>query len=119
MAQENSVKLIGNLGSEAKIIEQDGKTFATVSIATTGSYTEDNGKTWHKKETIWHSTIAFNPFVQEKLKKLKTGTRVEITGRLSYRPFKTILEDGLSITKMEATVIMETIDLKPLVKRQS
>lgn len=118
MTYNNTVKLIGNLGSEAKIIEQDGKSFATFSIATTDSYLDEN-EAWQQKETVWHRAIAFNPYAQEKLKKLKTGTRIEIVGSLSYRPFEIILDDGRTVAKMEASVIVAKIDLKPLVKKQS
>lgn len=118
MTYNNTVKLIGNLGSEAKIIEQDGKSFATFSIATTDSYLDEN-EAWQQKETVWHRAIAFSPYVQEKLKKLKSGTRVEIIGSLSYRPFDTVLEDGRTVTKLEASVIAHKVDQKPLVKKQS
>ncbi len=119
MAFNNTVTLIGNLGQEAKIIEQEGsKTFATFSIATADSYQLENGE-WETKDTIWHRLISFSPVTIEKLRRLKAGTRVEIIGSLSYRPFETILLDGRAITKLEATVIASKLELKPLVKKQA
>ena len=118
MAYNNTVTLTGNMGSEAKIVEQEGKRFAVFSIATTDSYQDDNQQ-WQQKESVWHKIIAFNPHTVEKVKNLKTGTRIEITGPISYRPFETMLEDGLMVKKMEASVIAAKLKLKPLVKKQS
>ena len=119
MAFNNTVTLTGNLGQEAKpITQEDGKTFAAFSIATADSYQLENGD-WETKETIWHRLIAFNPLVIEKVRRLKAGTRVEIIGSLSYRSFETVLPDGRSVTKMEATVIASKLELKPLVKKQA
>lgn len=118
MAYNNTVTLTGNLGQEAKIIEQDdGKTFAAFSIATADSYQLDDG-TWETKETVWHRLVSFSPLVTQTVRGLKAGMRVEITGSLSYRPFETLLPDGRSVTKMEATVIANKLELKPLVKKQ-
>lgn len=87
MAINNTVTLIGNMGSEADIIETENTTFAAVSIATTDSYKDDKGE-WHELATIWHNVLTFNPKLIEVLKNLKKGTRLEITGSLSYRPYK-------------------------------
>ena len=37
MSSENEVNLIGNMGSEARMIEKDDKMFAAFSLATQGS----------------------------------------------------------------------------------
>ncbi len=74
MAINNSVTLIGNLGSEADIIETENTTFAAVRIATTDSYKDEQGN-WQDLQTVWHNVIAFGPNVIERLKGLKKGTR--------------------------------------------
>lgn len=115
----NTVKLTGNIGIEAKVIEQEnGTRFASLSIATTDSY-KDADEQWQQKETVWHRVLAFNPQVIEILKGLKTGTRVELDGSLSYRPFNTVLDDGRSIQKQEVTIVAHKLTLKPLVKKSA
>ncbi len=115
----NTVKLTGNIGIEAKIIEQEnGTRFASLSIATTDSY-KDADEQWQQKETVWHRVLVFNPQVIEVLKSLKTGTRIELDGSLSYRPFNTALDDGRSIQKQEVTIVAHKVTLKPLVKKSA
>jgi single-strand DNA-binding protein len=116
MAINNTVTLIGNMGSEANIIETDNTTFAAVSLATTDSYKNENGE-WQELETLWHDVIAFNPTVIQMLKSLKKGTRLEITGSLSYRPYKVMLE-GKEITKKEVSIIARKIEQAPLTKKK-
>ena len=118
MAINNQVKLTGNLGSEVRIIETEQSTFASVSIATTDSYKDKDG-TWQDKETLWHNIVAFSPTAIEKLKSLKKGTRVEIIGALSYRPFEVQDGEGNVITKKEASVIAFQVEQAPLVKKNT
>lgn len=117
MAINNTVTLIGNMGSEADIIQTDSTTFAAVSIATTDSYQDDNGD-WKELETIWHNVLTFNPKLIEVLKSLKKGSRLEITGSLAYRPY-TVMLDGKEITKKEASIIARKIEQAPLSKKKS
>lgn len=116
MALNNIVTLTGNLGSEARMVATEEHTFAAVSLATTDSYKDDSGN-WQDKETVWHNILAFNPRLIEQLKSLKKGTRVTISGSLSYRPFEVINGDGEVITKKEASVIATKVEMTPLVKK--
>lgn len=118
MAYNNTVNLKGNLGSEARIIEGEHKTFASVSIATTDSYQDENDQ-WVNKDTIWHELIAFSPKIVANLKNLKKGTRVSVTGTLSYRPFEVQIEDGSFVTKKQASILVFKMELTPLVKKAS
>ena len=116
MAKNNTAILTGNMGSEAKIIEKEGKPFATFSLATTDSYKNENEE-WVQKDSIWHDILVFNPKVIEQVKALKKGSRIEVTGSISYRPFKTTLEDGRTINKNEASIVAGKIELAPLVRK--
>ena len=116
MAINNTIKLTGNTGSEVKIIDNNGKPFAAFSLATTDSYKEKESGEWKDKETIWHDVIAFNPKLIEQLKAFKKGTRLDITGSLSYREFK-VQDEGKVITKKEARVIAHKAEQAPLVKK--
>ena len=116
MAINNTVKLTGNLGSEATIIDNDGKNFAAFSIATTDSYKDKETEEWKDKETVWHDVIVFNPKIIEEVKALKKGSRVEIIGSLSYREFN-IKDDDKNIKKKEAKIIVNMLELAPLVRK--
>jgi single stranded DNA-binding protein len=116
MAYNNTVILIGNLGSEARIIATEEYTFAAVSLATTDSYQDQEGH-WQDKVTIWHNVVAFNPCVIEEMKSLKTGTRIKVTGSLTYRPFEVVDGNGQVITKKEASVVAGKVELAALPKK--
>ena len=116
MAINNTVKLTGNMGSEVRIIETEENTFASVSLATTDSYKDEEGN-WQDKTTLWHNIIAFSPTIIEALKSLKSGTRIEVTGSLSYRPFEVQDGNGKVITKKEASVIVYKVEQAPLAKK--
>ena len=117
MVYNNTVTLIGNTGGEVRIRQtQNDKPFASFSLATTDSYKDDKGE-WQDKETVWHEIIAFNPQLVESLRSFPKGTRLEVIGELSYRPFETTTEDGQIITKKEATIIAKKVEEKPLRKK--
>lgn len=118
MAYNQAVTLTGNLGAEAEIKEGTERSFAAFSLATADSY-QDEQEQWVQKESIWHKVLAFSPHVQKQVMSLKKGTRVEITGSISYRPFETSLEDGRMVTKNEAVIIAHKLELKPLAKKQT
>lgn len=82
MAINNTAILTGNMGSEAKIIENGDKTFATFSLATTDSYQNENEE-WVQKDTVWHDVLVFNPKVIEQVKAFKKGTRIKVTGSIT------------------------------------
>ena len=119
MAINNKVTLIGNMGSEARIIEtEDNNTFAAFSLATTDSY-KDQNEEWQDKETQWHNILVFSSRMIELVKRLKKGTRLEITGSLSYRPFEVVSGDGEVFTKKEVSIIANSVEMAPLAKKNN
>lgn len=116
MAINNTVELIGNIGSKLKVIETEESTFGTLSLATTDSYKDKETDEWKEKETLWHDLVAFNPSVIEKLKAFDKGARLKVVGTLSYRPFQVEL-DGKVFNKKEASVIIRSVEQAPLVKK--
>ena len=118
MAINNTLTLTGNMGIEARIIEREDETrFAGFTLATTDSYKVEATGEWKEKETIWHDVLVFSPSVLEIAKQLKVGTRITVTGSLSYRPFQLVDGDGEVITKKEAVIIARRIDMAPLPKK--
>ncbi len=104
------------MGSEARIIDTEEKSFAAFSLATTDSYLDKDGH-WQEKQTLWHDIIVFNPNLIEVVKSFKTGTRLKITGSLSYRPFEYKIGRNKKVMKKEAGIIAREIELAPLVKK--
>ncbi|MEM6359630.1 MAG: single-stranded DNA-binding protein [Bacteroidota bacterium] len=119
MAINNTVTLIGNMGSEAHTYkDKEGREFVGFSVATTDSYQNDKEE-WIEKETVWHSVIAFSPSVVAILKTLKKGSRIKLEGSLSYRPFDVVNGDGEVIPKKEASIVARKVEQAPLVKKSS
>ena len=115
MARHFTATLTGNMGSEARIITTEERTFAAFSLATTDSYQDEEGN-WKDLETIWHDVITFNPKIIQVLKSLKTGSRIKVTGSLSYRPYEVMIEDK-KIQKKEASIIAKKVEMAPLAKK--
>lgn len=105
------------MGKEVAQYDTNGKAFGAFSLATVDSYLDEAGN-FQQKETIWHDVLAFSPSVLAQLKTLKKGSRIELIGSLSYRPFTTTLENGSVVEKKEAMVIAHKVSLKPLYKKQ-
>lgn len=113
MSSENEVNLIGNMGSEARMIEKDDNLFAAFSLATQGSY-KDADDVWQKKEVVWHNVLVFSKKSLNTVKSLKSGSRIKVQGELSYRPFDITGSDGQKLVKNEASIIANSIEQAPL-----
>ena len=118
MAHNNTVTLTGNIGTEPRLIEGEENSFIAFSLATADSY-QDEREQWVQKETIWHSVLAFSPKVVTELKALKSGTRIRITGSLSYKSFSTQLDDGRIVDKKEASIIAKKLELATLTPKRA
>ena len=116
MASNNKVELIGNLGDDVKIIETENRTFATARIATTDSYKDEKTGEWVDLQTIWHNIVIFSPTAIEYIKPLKKGTRVKLTGSLSYKP-RLVQQDGKEFNINEASIVVRSVEQSPLVKK--
>lgn len=113
MARNNKVELHGFLGQDAKIIETDGKSFVSLRIATTDSYKDENDQ-WQDKEAIWHEVLVFRTLSIQFAKELKKGNLVDISGSISYRPFK----DEKGYTRYQATIIAGSVEKVSLDKKE-
>lgn len=109
----NKVILTGNLGAAPKLIEKGDKLFVAFSMATQDGYRNKDNE-WTSQPSVWHQVLAFNNTLVEMAQSLTKGQRVEITGTLSYRNFKALLDNDETVTKQEAAIIARKIELKPL-----
>lgn len=84
----NKVLLIGRLGNDPEIKQtQGGKSFASLSLATSESWKDKNSGE-KKEKTEWHRVVIFNEglvnIVQQYLKK---GAQIYIEGQLTTNKY--------------------------------
>ena len=83
----NRVQLIGNLGNDPEIRKFDnGKTLARLSLATSESYRDENGK--RVTETQWHTLTAWGQSALIAEKYLKKGNEIAVEGKLVHRNYE-------------------------------
>ena len=85
----NRVELIGNLGRDPEIRStQAGKKIATLSIATSESWKDQQSGEW-KERTEWHRVVIFNDGLAKVAEKhLTSGMKVRIEGKLRTRKWQ-------------------------------
>lgn len=113
-ALANSVNLIGNLGRNVEVINFDnGHKKANVSIATSSYYKTDKGET--KQVTQWHNLVAWGKNAELMKKVLTKGSRVAITGSLSYRSYEDKQGVKRNVAEVQVTdfLRMSTVESKP------
>lgn len=109
MAINCKVQLSGYLGQDAKTVNKDGKSFVVLRVATTDSYStkDSKGETkWKDRESIWHDVLVFRPSAAHFARDLKKGDAVDISGGITYKPFK----DPEGYTRRQATIIAYFIE---------
>ena len=87
----NKAIIVGNLGADPETKEaKNGSTIATISVATSESWTDKQGQKQEKTE--WHRVVFFNKTAEIVGKYLNKGSQVYIEGRIQYRQWEA--EDG-------------------------
>jgi single-strand DNA-binding protein len=80
----SSTTLIGHLGQDPEMKTlANGSTVTRLSLATNRSWKNDAGE--KQEETQWHNVILWGKKAELAEKYLNKGSKVLITGRLSYR----------------------------------
>ncbi|MBF0414926.1 MAG: single-stranded DNA-binding protein [Magnetococcales bacterium] len=80
----NRVQLIGNLGADPEIrATQDGKTVASMSIATSDTWNDMQGQKQEKTE--WHRVVVFGRLAEVVQQYLRKGSQIFIEGKLQTR----------------------------------
>lgn len=87
----NKVMLIGNLGADPEVRSTaNGTRVATLSLATSRSWTNQSGERQDKTE--WHRVVLWNSKFQQLAdiadKYMKKGDRVYVEGRIEYRTWE-------------------------------
>lgn len=100
----NKVTLVGNLGAEPEMkYTAQGAAITRFSVATERSWKDDEGT--EKKETEWHSIVAWRGLAEVCNQYLKKGSRVYLEGRLHYSEW----EDELKGKQRKAEVVAEVV----------
>lgn len=105
---------IGNLGSDAKVQEKDGRKFVAFNVAHTDKWTDKDGKT--HETTDWVS-CTINGDGGNILPYLTTGAKVYVEGRGSVRiyssPKDRMMKAGANINVTRIELVGGTSDLVP------
>lgn len=82
----NKIFLLGRLGSDPNLTENDGRVMVRFTLATNENYLDHDG---NSKELIeWHKVVAFGKRAQACERFLKKGSSVHIEGRNATRSYK-------------------------------
>lgn len=85
-ALRNKVQLIGNAGKDPEIKTfEGGRKLATISIATSESYTNDKGE--KITETQWHNLVAWGKTAEIIEKYVVKGNQFAVEGKLTHRSY--------------------------------
>lgn len=80
----NKVILVGNLGRDPEVrYTRSGTAVATLSLATTSTWTDQNGQ--RQDRTEWHRVVAWSKLAEIAKEYLSKGRQVYIEGRLQTR----------------------------------
>ncbi|MBF0158222.1 MAG: single-stranded DNA-binding protein [Magnetococcales bacterium] len=83
----NKVQLIGNLGAEPEIrYTQAGKPMATLSIATSERWRDQQGN--QQERTEWHRVVVFDKQAEIAQQYMHKGSKVYVEGQLRTRKWQ-------------------------------
>ena len=83
----NSVQLIGRLGKDPEIKTINQNKVANMSLATTDSYKDKEGK--KVEDTQWHNIVMWGALAETAEKYFKKGMEICVEGRLVHRAYET------------------------------
>jgi single-strand DNA-binding protein len=80
----NKAIIIGNLGADPEVRQtQGGQAVATLSIATSDTYTDREGQ--RQERTEWHRVVCFGKLAELAQRYLAKGRKVFVEGRIQTR----------------------------------
>lgn len=83
----NKAQIIGNLGADPEIRStSSGTRVATLSVATSRSWTDRSGE--RQEKTEWHRVVCWDKLAEIVERYLKRGDRVYVEGRIEYRQWE-------------------------------
>ena len=101
----NTVKLIGNVGSEVNVLSFENGKKASFSLATNETYT--NKKNEEVKNTTWHNVVAWGKVAEVCADLVSKGKLVSIEGKLNYRNYVNKENKTVYVTEIIANKVSE------------
>ena len=106
MAGVNKVILIGNLGNDPEVRTlENGTKVATLSIATSESYTDKDGN--RQEQTEWHRVVYWRKTAEIVEKYVKKGSKIFVEGRLKTRSWT----DKDNITRYTTEIVGDRLQM--------
>ena len=107
-------EIIGHLGADARVANENGKSFISFNVAHTDKWTDAQGMT--HDQTQWVSCI-INDATSKVLPFLRKGKQVFVRGNLSARVFSSekqrAMVAGLTINVREVELVGAKVEDKP------
>jgi len=86
MASINRVFLIGNVGKDPEIREIEGGKIATITLATSESFTDRSGQ--RKEQTEWHTIVVFGKLADIVDKYIRKSSMLFVDGKIRTRSWQ-------------------------------
>ena len=119
MASVNQATIIGYVGEDPKIITtSNGKTMATLTVATTErGYTKKDGST-SEDRTEWHNIVLFGKLAEIARDYIRKGAALYIQGKMRTRSYDD--KDGIKryVTEIHADTV-QMLDRKSAATSQA
>lgn len=107
MRSINKIILKGRIGHDPELIEgKSGKAFVVTSLATQESYKDEEGN-YQDYPAEWHDLVFFNGLADIARNKIKKGSSVFLTGKVSTQTY----QDREDNTRKVKRVIVQEIDV--------
>jgi single-strand DNA-binding protein len=101
----NTVKLIGNVGSEVNVLTFDNGKKVSFSLATNETYTDKKNE--EVKNTTWHNIVAWGKVAEVCADLVSKGKFVSIEGKLNYRNYVNKENKTVYVTEIIAYKVTE------------
>lgn len=99
----NQVILLGNLGADPTVRTVNGVKTATLSLATSRSWTSKDGTT--ASRTDWHRIVVWAQLAEIVERFARKGSRVQVIGTLETRTYEVNGEKRIAVEVRAAEVI--------------
>ena len=108
--------LIGNLGADAKIVDNNGKPFISFNVADTDRWKDEDGNI-HESTTWVQCTLNGGVAENKVFEYLKAGTKVFVVGRMRTRVYSSEKERrmvaGVNLYVMQVELVGGSSDEVP------
>ena len=103
----NKVILVGNVGQNPEIRIIEGKTLATLSLATSEPQRTTADGAVIPERTEWHSLVFWGPNAEIVEKYVNKGSRLYVEGKLRTR----VWQDRSAIKRQVTEILVDTLDI--------